>query len=189
MQHETDTVDNGVAAAVEQDNTSAEASANFPSTEECIEELDPQTQIANLEKELANLNDLYVRSQAEIQNIQRRSVEDIKKARDYAFSSFAKDVVVIKDYLEMALADQSGNIDTLKTGVDLTLKQVVQIFERNYIKEICPATGDKLDPHLHQAMNSVDAEGQEANSIVSIMQKGYTLNNRVLRPAMVVIAK
>lgn len=155
--------------------------------EEC--ELSPEGKIVELESKITELKDLYVRSQAEIQNVQRRSIEDIKKARDFAFSSFAKDVVVVKDYLEMALADTTGNVETIKTGVDLTLKQLVQIFERNAIKEIAPNSGDKLDPHLHQAMNSIEAEGQESNSIVNVMQKGYILNSRVLRPAMVVVAK
>lgn len=155
--------------------------------EDC--ELAPEDKIAELEAKIAELKDLYVRSQAEIQNVQRRSVEDIKKARDFAFSSFAKDVVVVRDYLEMALADTTGSVETIKTGVDLTLKQLVQIFERNAIKEVTPNSGDKLDPHLHQAMNSIEVEGQEANTIVNVMQKGYILNSRVLRPAMVVVAK
>ena len=153
---------------------------------ECESEAD---KVSVLEAKVNELKDLYVRSQAEIQNVQRRSIEDVKKARDFAFSSFAKDVVIVKDYLEMALADQTGNIETIKTGVDLTLKQIVQIFERNAIKEVNPIQGDKLDPNLHQAVNSIDAEGQEPNTIVNVMQKGYTLNNRVLRPAMVVVAK
>jgi molecular chaperone GrpE len=89
----------------------------------------------------------------------------------------------------MAMADTSGNVETMKTGVDLTLKQIVQIFERNSIKDVNPEKGDKLDPNLHQAMNSVESEGQESNSVVSVMQKGYILNGRVLRPAMVVVAK
>lgn len=175
-----------------EDNTDACVNHDESYNEDCIIEecdLSPEDKIVELEAKIAELKDLYVRSQAEIQNVQRRSIEDVKKARDFAFSSFAKDVVVVKDYLEMALADTTGNIDTIKTGVDLTLKQLVQIFDSNAIKEIKPNSGDKLDPHLHQAMNSIEAEGQESNSIVSVMQKGYVLNSRVLRPAMVVVAK
>lgn len=148
-----------------------------------------QNQIVELEQKVAELKDLYVRSQAEIQNIQRRSNEEVKKARDYAITSFAKDVVVVKDYLEMALKDQSGNVETIRTGVDLTLKQLIQVFERHLVKEINPVQRDKLDPHLHQAVSSVDVEGQDANTIVSVMQQGYRLNDRVLRPAMVTVAK
>jgi molecular chaperone GrpE len=148
-----------------------------------------QPQITVLEQKVAELKDLYVRSQAEVQNVQRRCIEDVKKARDYSISSFAKDIITVKDYLEMALKDQSGDFDTLKTGVDLTLKQLVQVFERHLIKEISPAENDKLDPHLHQAMTSVEKEGVVSNSVIAVMQKGYILNERVLRPAMVTVAK
>ena len=155
---------------------------------DAIEQAEEQN-IVELERKITELKDLYVRSQAEIQNIQRRNQDEVKKARDYAISSFVKDLVVVKDYLEMALKDQSGDFETIKTGVDLTLKQLIQVFERHLVKEINPNPQEKLDPHLHQAMNSVDAPEQDANTIVSVMQKGYRLNERVLRPAMVTVAK
>ncbi|MEN9391446.1 MAG: hypothetical protein RL017_744, partial [Pseudomonadota bacterium] len=132
---------------------------------------------------------LYVRAQADIQNMQKRHFEDNKKTREYAISSFAKELVQVKDFLEMALKDQSGNIETIKVGVDLTLKQLSQVFENNKIKEIIPQAKDKLDPHLHQAINTVEVENQEANTVVDVMQKGYILHDRVLRPAMVTVAK
>jgi molecular chaperone GrpE len=190
MQQEVETKQCEDNSDIENDtNLTAGDAASEQCSEEAEEYLSAEDKVVELEAKINELKDLYVRAQAEIQNVQRRSIEDIKKARDFAFSSFAKDVVVVKDYLEMALADQTGNIETLKTGVDLTLKQVVQVFERNAIKEVSPIPGDKLDPHLHQAMNSVESAGQEANTIVNVMQKGYTLNSRVLRPAMVVVAK
>ena len=135
-------------------------------------------QIIELELKVAELKDLYVRAQAEIQNVQRRSHEEVKKARDYAITSFVRDVVVVKDYLEMALKDESGNFEAIKTGVDLTLKQLVQVFEKQHVKDINPKTQDKLDPHLHQAMNTVEVEGQESNTIVAVMQKGYILKKK-----------
>lgn len=156
---------------------------------EDLEEATLQTQISELETKILELKDQYVRAQAEMLNQQKRYQDEIKKARDYAISNFAKDIVVVKDYLEMALLDQSGNFEAIKTGVDLTLKQLLQIFERQLIKEISPSAKDKLDPHLHQAVNTLEAEGQESNTIVSVMQKGYMLNERVLRPAMVAVAK
>ncbi len=152
-------------------------------------EQEEQNQVLELEKKIAELKDLYIRSQAEIVNIQKRNNEEIKKARDYSISSFAKDIVVVQDYLEMALKDKSGSFETIKTGVDLTLKQLIQVFERHYIKEISPRPKDKLDPHLHQAVSTVENKEYEANSIVEVMQKGYMLNDRVLRPAMVIVAK
>ena len=94
----------------------------------------------------------------------------------------------VKDYLEMALLDQSGNFDALKMGVQMTLNELQKAFDATHIKEINPQPGDKLDPHQHQAMQAVVSE-QKPNTIVSVMKKGYTLSDRVLRPAMVVVAK
>lgn len=188
-------------------NTNQEAGTNSPEFDEQQEmdvvdlaaaseetltenlEVQEQNQITQLEQKITELKDLYVRAQAEMQNIQRRSTEDVKKARDYAISSFAKDIIVVKDYLEMALKDQSGNFEAMKMGVDLTLKQLIQIFERQMIKEINPEPKDKLDPHLHQAMTTVEEEGAESNVIINVMQKGYVLHERVLRPAMVTVTK
>jgi molecular chaperone GrpE len=165
------------------------AAQNVAVEDENISANTEQDKINELEQKVAELKDLYVRSQAEMQNIQRRSNEDVKKARDYAIASFAKDMVIVKDYLEMALKDTSGNFEAIKTGVDLTLKQLVQTFERQQIKEICPNSKDKLDPHLHQAMTTIETEGAEPNTIIDVMQKGYVLNERVLRPAMVTVTK
>jgi molecular chaperone GrpE len=148
-----------------------------------------ESKIQELEKKLAEYKDNYLRTHADMQNQQKRAQDDVKKSRDYAITNFAKDIIVVKDYLEMALKDQSGNIDAIKIGVDLTLKQLIQIFENQKIKEILPNKGDKLDPNLHQAINTVEVEGQDSNTVVDIMQKGYLLNDRVLRPAMVSVAK
>lgn len=179
--------DTGVAtddADIKSCDRSREEDCSAPLAEE-----DVGSQVTVLEQKVAELKDMYIRAQAEMQNKDRRNIEEIKKARDYAISSFATDLVVVKDYLEMALKDQSGNFEMLKMGVDLTLKQLVQVFEGHKIKTIEPKVGDKLDPHSHQAMNTVEAEGQEPNTVVSIMQKGYSLNERVLRPAMVTVSK
>lgn len=146
-------------------------------------------QIGELEQKITQLKDLYVRSQAEIQNIQKRSSDEVKKARDYAISSFAKDIIVVRDYLEMALKDNTADVKTIKTGVELTLKQLIQVFERHLIKEIATSPKDKLDPHLHQAVQTIEVADFEPNTIVDIMQKGYLLSERVLRPAMVTVAK
>lgn len=142
-----------------------------------------------LRKELAELKDANLRQIAETQNIQRRSHEEVKKARDYAISNFAKEMITIKDYLEMALKDQSGNFEMLKMGVDLTLNQLKKVFEGHHIKEINPQPNDKLDANLHQAMDIIEEHQQAPNTIVGVMQKGYILNGRVLRAAMVSVAK
>lgn len=148
-----------------------------------------ESKIATLENKVSELKDLYLRAQADMQNKDRRHHEDVKKARDYAISSFATDLVTVKDYLEMALKDQSGNFEMLKMGVDLTLKQLIQVFDGHKVKAIEPNSGDKLDPHFHQAVETVEVEGKDSNTVVTVMQKGYSLNERVLRPAMVTVAK
>lgn len=149
----------------------------------------PEQIIEELHQQIAELKDQYIRAQADMQNRERRNIEEVKKARDYAISSFAGDIVIVKDYLEMALKDQSGNFEMLKMGVDLTLKQLIQVFENHKVKTIDPKLGDKLDPNLHQAMDSIDSTEYESGSIAEILQKGYSLNERVLRPSMVKVAK
>lgn len=154
-----------------------------------VEETIELTELEKLAKEVAELKDNNLRLVAEMQNNQRRSQDEVKKARDFAISNFAKEIITVKDYLEMALKDQSGNFDMLKMGVDLTLQQVVKVFDSQQIKEINPQSKDKLDANLHQAMSVVEEHEQEPNTIVSVMQKGYMLNGRVLRPAMVTVSK
>lgn len=154
--------------------------------EVAVEELSP---LEKLEQEVVELKDDKLRTLAEMQNIQRRSQEEVKKARDYAISNFAREIVTVRDYLEMALKDQSGNFDMLKMGVDLTLQQLIKIFDAQQIKEINPQAKEKLDANLHQAMSTVEEHEQDSNTIVAVMQKGYMLNGRVLRAAMVTVAK
>ncbi|RTL02269.1 MAG: nucleotide exchange factor GrpE [Proteobacteria bacterium] len=160
-------------------------------TADTVEETQQEevSQLEKLQQELNELKDNNLRLIAEMQNAQRRSQDEVKKARDYAISNFAREIVTVKDYLEMALKDQSGNFDMLKMGVDLTLQQLVKVFETQQIKEINPQVKEKLDANLHQAMSVVEEHEQESNTIVSVMQKGYMLNGRVLRAAMVTVAK
>lgn len=162
------------------------AEASSASAEPVVEEINP---ITKLEQEVAELKDDKLRMLAEMQNVQRRSQEEVKKARDYAISNFAREVITVRDYLEMALKDQSGNFEMLKMGVDLTLQQLIKIFDAQQIKEISPQAKEKLDANLHQAMSTVEEHEQDSNTIVAVMQKGYMLNGRVLRAAMVTVAK
>lgn len=183
---ENDTLKNNEENSQNNDNLDSikESAENLSSIEN-----EEKKQITDLEKNISELKDSYLRSQAEIQNIQKRTTEEIKRARDFAIASFVRDIIVIKDYLEMALLDASSNYDTLKMGVDLTLKQLIQIFDRQMIKEINPEVNSKLDPNLHQAVESVEQEGFLPNTIISVKQKGYRLLDRILRPAMVIVAK
>lgn len=142
----------------------------------------------SLDAQLAELQDQLLRARADLENQRRRHQEEIVSTQKYAISKFAQELVTVKDYLEMALKDESGQIDTLKMGVDMTLKQLVSAFDKAQIKDIVPAAGDKLDPHRHQAMQA-EAADAEPNTVLRVLQKGYVIADRVLRPAMVVVAK
>lgn len=141
--------------------------------------------IEDLEAQLADIGKYH---QADLQNLHRRHQEEIQAAHKFAAKKFAEELLKVKDYLEMALLDQSGNFDAMKMGVEMTLTELKRAFSQAQIAEILPQPGEKLDPHRHQAFQTVESE-QEPNTVVSVMQKGYTLHDRVLRPATVVVAK
>lgn len=166
-------------APEEELNTADQAEAASPSYE------DLQAQVAELE---GRLKDEELRGLANEQNLRRRHQQEIADAYKFAGQKFAAEMLPVKDYLEMALLDQSGNFDALKTGVQMTLNELNKAFENTHISEINPQPGDKLDPHRHQAMQAVESD-QETNTVVGVMKKGYALSDRVLRPAMVTVAK
>jgi molecular chaperone GrpE len=143
--------------------------------------------LAELEGRHAEMADAYLRSKAEAENTRRRAEEEVSKARKYAVESFADSLLPVKDSLEAAIAIQSATPEQLLEGVHATLRQLVAALERNKVLEICPAQGEKFDPHRHQAISVVPAE-QEANTVVAVLQKGYSITNRVLRPALVTVA-
>ena len=145
-----------------------------------------QARITELE---GMLKDEQLRGLANEQNLRRRFQDEIQAAHKFAAQKFATEMLIVKDYLEMALLDQSGNFDALKMGVSMTLNELQKAFDKTQIKEIDTSQGSKLDPHRHQAMQEVESEEQEPGSIISVLKKGYTMNDRVLRPAMVTVAK
>ena len=161
----------------EQEDTAAEAAA--PTYEEL------QAQVEELK---GQLKDEQLRGLANEQNLRRRHQQEIADTHKFAGQKFAAEMLPVKDYLEMALLDQSGNFDALKMGVQMTLNELQKAFDITNIKEINPQPGEMLDPHQHQAMQAEESE-QEANSIIRVLKKGYLLNDRILRPAMVVVAK
>ncbi len=134
------------------------------------------------------MHDAFLRAKAEGENIRRRAQEDISKAHKFAIESFAEAMVPVKDSLEMALKVETPSIESLKEGVEMTLKQLTSAFEKNRLLEVMPQPGDKLDPMKHQAIAVVPAE-QEANTVVSVLQKGYMIADRLLRPALVTAAQ
>ena len=163
-------------------NAQAEAAPSTPA-EPTLEE-----QLASTEARLAEMHDAFMRAKADGENIRRRAQEDVAKAHKFAVESFAEAMVPVKDSLEMALSVESPSIESMKEGVEMTLKQLTSAFEKNRLLEIIPAQGEKLDPMKHQAVAVVPAE-QEANTVVAVLQKGYMIADRLLRPAIVTTAQ
>ena len=147
-----------------------------------------EEQLASAEARLAEMQDAFMRAKADGENIRRRAQEDVAKAHKFAVESFAEAMVPVKDSLEMALKVESPTLESLKEGVEMTLKQLNAAFEKNRLLEILPAQGEKLDPNKHQAVAVVPAD-QEANTVVSVLQKGYMIADRLLRPAIVTAAQ
>jgi molecular chaperone GrpE len=147
-----------------------------------------EQKLAEAEARLAELQDSFLRAKAESENMRRRAQEDIAKAHKFAVESFAEAMVPVKDSLEMALKVETPSIESLKEGVEMTLKQLVSAFDKNRLLEVNPQPGDKLDPMKHQAISMVPSD-QEANTIVSVLQKGYTIADRLLRPALVTVSQ
>lgn len=146
-----------------------------------------EEQFRALELKAAEHYDAWLRAKAEGENIRRRAQEDISKAHKFAVEKFAGELLAVKDSLEAALAVPEQTVDSFKSGVELTLKQLTSAFEKNALFEVNPA-GEKFDPHKHQAIGMVEAE-QEPNTVVNVLQKGYLIADRVLRPALVMVAK
>lgn len=146
------------------------------------------TQLAELQTKLAEMQDAYLRAKAEADNTRRRAQEDIAKAHKFAVESFAEALLPVKDSLEMALKVESPSLESLKEGVEMTLKQLSAAFEKNRLLEVNPQQGEKLDPMKHQAISMVPAD-QEPNTIVTVLQKGYMISERLLRPALVTVSQ
>ena len=147
----------------------------------------PEGDVAALEAKVAELQDAYLRAKAEGENLRRRAAEDVTKAHKFAVEKFARELIAVSDSLDAALADTAADAATLRSGVELTQKQLLAAFERSGMKVENPAPGEKFDPNQHQAIAMVDAE-QPGNTVVNVLQKGYQLSDRVLRPAMVTVA-
>ncbi len=147
-----------------------------------------EEQLSATEAKLAEMHDAFMRAKADAENIRRRAQEDVSKAHKFAIESFAEAMVPVRDSLEMALKVESPTVESIKEGVEMTLKQLTSAFEKNRLVEVMPAQGDKLDPNKHQAVAVVPAD-QEANTVVTVLQKGYMISDRLLRPAIVTAAQ
>jgi molecular chaperone GrpE len=136
--------------------------------------------------------DLYLRAVADKENLRRRAQEDVAKAHKYAIEAFAEAVLPVRDSLEMALKADTPTVENLKEGVEATLRLLASAFEKNKLMVIDPA-GEKFDPNRHQAISMVPSAATQppvaANHVVTVLQKGYLINDRVLRPALVIVAQ
>jgi len=144
-------------------------------------------ELSELKARHAEVSDAYLRAKAEAENIRRRAEEDMAKARKFAVESFAESLLPVKDSLEAAIALPDATNQQLLEGVHATLRQLAGALERNKVVQVSPPAGTKFDPHQHQAISMVPAE-QEPNTVVAVLQKGYLINERVLRPALVTVA-
>ncbi|MEZ0232021.1 MAG: nucleotide exchange factor GrpE [Methylophilaceae bacterium] len=142
---------------------------------------------AELEAQIAEQQAAVLYAKAEGENIRRRAADDIDKARKFALEKFSGELLAVKDSLDAALGVESATVESYKNGVELTVKQLSSVFEKFHIVEINPLH-EKFDPNKHQAISTVESD-VEPNSVISVLQKGYTLNDRVLRPALVMVAK
>ncbi len=151
-----------------------------------------QAKVAELEAKVAELGEQYLRAQADMQNTRRRAEEEMSKARKFAVESFAESLLPVTDSLEAGLAIKDASPEQIREGAEATLRQLKSALERNKVLEINPAQGAKFDPHQHQAISMVprpEGSQQEANTVVSVLQKGYLIAERVLRPALVTVAQ
>jgi molecular chaperone GrpE len=159
--------------------------------QEAAASLNAEFRLQELEAKHAEVSDAFLRAKAEAENIRRRAEDEMAKARKYAVESFADSLLPVKDSLEAAILLPGATPEQMLEGVHATLRQLVSALERNKVLEINPAAGAKFDPHQHQAISvvprPVDSQ-QEPNTVVAVLQKGYLIADRVLRPALVTVA-
>ncbi len=189
----------------------AEEENKQPEAEQANEQLEPQVEataagdadaveeaelsledlVAQLQDEVAAAKDAALRTHADAQNFKRRAEQDVEKARKFALEQFTKELLPVVDNLERALESASGDeeiIQPIAEGVKLTLKSLQDALKKSNIEVVDPQ-GEPFDPNLHQAMSMVESSEVEPNSVIAVMQKGYTLHGRLVRPAMVMVSK
>jgi molecular chaperone GrpE len=184
MQNQNETSNQETSAELfSQPDAAAQEGKQAPTGESPLEE-----QLARAESSLAEMQDSFLRAKAEIENLRRRTREDVASAHKFAIENFAESLLPVKDSLEMALLVETPSVDSLREGVAMTLKQLSSAFERNRVAEVNPKPGDRFDPDRHQAISMVPSS-QPPNTVVNVLQKGYLIADRLLRPALVTVAQ
>lgn len=187
-QHPTDTLQGGAAGTREgQHNASPEEALAAAAVAEADALASLTNEVADLKAKNADLADQYLRAKAEVENARRRADEEVAKARKFGVESFAESLLAVADSLEAGLSVQEASVDQMRQGMEATLQQLKSALERHKVLQIAPPAGTKFDPHQHQAISMVPAD-QEANTVVGVLQKGYSIAERVLRPALVTVA-
>jgi molecular chaperone GrpE len=176
-----ETTPSASAEAIQPSHEPTPAATNDPVAEPSVQE-----RLAELQARHADVSDAYLRAKAEVENTRRRADEEVSKARKFALESFAESLLPVRDSMEAAIAIPNATPEQLLQGVHATLRLLTQALERNRIVEVNPPAGTRFDPHQHQAISVVAAD-QEANTIVAVLQKGYLIADRVLRPALVTV--
>ncbi len=146
-----------------------------------------EEQLKKAELAAAEHHDAWLRAKAEADNIRKRAQADVASAHKFAVEKFTAELLAVKDSLEAALAVENATVDSMKSGVELTLRQLKNVFDKFNVTEINPA-GQKFDPHRHQAISTMESDA-EPNTVVQVLQKGHLLHDRVIRPALVIVAK
>lgn len=169
-------------ATIAQDSVTSEAQAPQELTIDVL-----QAELDKLKAQNADLADQFLRAKADTENARRRAEDEIAKARKFAVESFAESLLPVADSLEAGLSIKDATPEQIREGAEATLRQLIAALERNKVVAVNPASGTKFDPHQHQAISMVPSE-QDANTVVTVLQKGYTIAERVLRPALVTVA-
>ncbi len=172
-----------------------ESPAESPA-EDAIDEVnvDSESELTAAQEEIAKLKDAFLRAKAEEDNVRRRAEKEVANSRKFAIEGFAKEMVNVFDSLKLAAAveiaeDADDSVKSIHEGVGITLKQLQSGFAKFSLSEISPEVGDKLDPNLHQAMSMVESEDVDSGCVINVIQIGFQLHDRLLRPAMVIVAK
>ncbi|VBB11640.1 nucleotide exchange factor GrpE [Burkholderia stabilis] len=175
-----------------QENPATQSADDIGSEKQAAQGAAPAAEAADAalveaQAKVAELQESFLRAKAETENVRRRAQDDVSKAHKFAIEGFAEHLLPVLDSLEAAVSDTSGDIAKVREGIELTLRQLTNALEKGRVVAINPV-GEKFDPHQHQAISMVPAE-QEPNTVVAVLQKGYTIADRVLRPALVTVAQ
>ena len=186
--------DNTESSSSESNAEKTATDTDVSEEQDASDDSDSETELEAALAEIAKLKDAFLRAKAEEDNVRRRAEKEVANSRKFAVEGFSKEMLNVYDSLKLACAvdladDADDAVKSIHEGVQITLKQLDTAFSRFAIKEILPKAGDKLDPNLHQAMSMVKSEEVESGCILNVIQAGFELHDRLLRPAMVVVAK